>query len=85
MHTSNVLSCLKKHGQLLDHEIAAATGLPLAEVREALSELSVRGEISRCSVIKYNDGTPSEGWLCRALGYFPRAAPGRKPGGSKSE
>jgi len=84
MHTSEVLLHLKKHGQLLDSEIAEATNLSLAEVRVALTELSVRGEISKCSVTKYSNDTPFEGWLCRALGYFPRAAPGRKPGPAKS-
>ncbi|MBS1158766.1 MAG: transcriptional regulator [Proteobacteria bacterium] len=84
MHTTEVLLHLKKHGQLLDSEIAETLGLPLAEVRQALSELSARGEISKCSVTKYNQGAPFEGWLCRALGYFPRAAPGRKPGSGKS-
>lgn len=84
MHTTEVLLHLKKHGQLLDSEIAEALGLPLAEVRISLSDLSTRGEISKCSVTKYNGGTPFEGWLCRALGYFPRAAPGRKPGSGKS-
>jgi len=84
MHTTEVLLHLKKHGQLLDSEIAEALGLPLAEVRISLSDLSARGEISKCSVTKYNGEIPFEGWLCRALGYFPRAAPGRKPGSGKS-
>lgn len=84
MHTNEVLLHLKKHGQLLDSEIVEATGFSLAEVRCALTELSARGEISKCSVTKFSDGAPFEGWLCRALGYFPRAAPGRKPGSGKS-
>lgn len=84
MHTSEVLLHLKKHGQLLDSEIAEATGFSLSEVRDALTELSANGEISKCSVTKYSEGAPFEGWLCRALGYFPRATPGRKPGTSKS-
>lgn len=84
MHITEVLQHLKKHGQLLDIEIAEALDLPLTEVRLVLTELSTRGEISKCSVTKYNGSNPFEGWLCRALGYFPRAAPGRKPGTSKS-
>lgn len=84
MHINEVLLHLKKHGQLLDSEIAEATGIPLSEVRHALTELSARGEISRCSITKYSNGAPFEGWLCRALGYFPRAAPGRKPGSGKT-
>lgn len=84
MHITEVLQHLKKHGQLLDSEIAETLGIPLSEVRDTLTELSARGEISKCSVTKFSDGAPFEGWLCRALGYFPKAAPGRKPGASKA-
>ena len=80
MQNSPVLQYLKKHGQLLDSEIAAATGIPLSQVRLSLSDLSERGEISRCSVTRYNDGKPFEGMLCRISGYIPPATPGRKPG-----
>lgn len=80
MHDAPVLQYLKKHGQQLDSEIAAATGIPLRQVRISLSDLSARGEISRCTVTRYNDGKPVEGILCRVSGYIPPAAPGRKPG-----
>jgi predicted ArsR family transcriptional regulator len=40
---SDVLQCLKKHGQRLDLEIAEETRVPLAAVRERLSELSAAG------------------------------------------
>ena len=80
MDTAPVLQCLKKHGQLLDSEIAAATGIPLSKVRLSLSDLSARGEISRCSVTRYSEGKPFEGTLCRVAGFIPPSAPGRKPG-----
>lgn len=80
MDTAPVLQYLKKHGQQLDSEIAAATGIPLQQVRICLSDLSVRGEISRCHVTRFNDGKPVEGMLCRVSGFIPPAAPGRKPG-----
>lgn len=82
MHTAPVLQCLRKHGQLLDSEIAAATGIPLPKVRLSLTDLAARGEISRCNVIKYLDGKPVEGIQCRISGYVPPSAPGRKPGAS---
>ena len=41
-----LLEHLRKHGQLLDREIANAIKIPLAEVREALAELSAQHEIS---------------------------------------
>lgn len=80
MHTTPVLQYLKKHGQLLDLEIAAATGIPLEQVHISISELTAQGEISRCSVTRFKNGKPIEGIQCRIAGYFPPAAPGRKPG-----
>lgn len=79
MHTTTIIKCLKKHGQLLDSEIAAETGIPLATVRFSLTDLSERGEISRCSVTRFNNGKAIEGFLCRIAGYIPKPAPGRKP------
>jgi predicted ArsR family transcriptional regulator len=75
-----VLEHLKKHGQLLDFDIAAAINMPLADVRASLTELSARGDISRCSVTSYVKGKAIEGFQCRISGYIPRPAPGRKPG-----
>jgi hypothetical protein len=40
---SDVLQCLKKHGQRLDLEIAAEMRLPLATVRSRLAEPSATG------------------------------------------
>lgn len=82
MHNSPILQYLKKNGQRLDLEIAEATGIPLAKVRLSLSDLSARGEISRCSVTRYTDGKPIEGMLCRIAGSIPPKTPGRKPGAS---
>ena len=75
-----IMQYLKLHGQRLDSEIAVATGIPLARVRRSLSDLSARGEISKCSVIRFNDGEKIEGYLCRIAGYIPPKTPGRKPG-----
>jgi predicted ArsR family transcriptional regulator len=74
-----VLQHLKKHGQLLDSEIAASIKLSIEEVREAIAELSRRGEISFCSITRFRNGKPVEGVQCRISGYYPPAAPGRKP------
>lgn len=79
MHSAPILQHLKKHGQLLDLEIAAATGIPLSKVRLSLSDLSARGEISRCSVTRFDNGKAVEATLCRISGYVPKPAPGRKP------
>ena len=80
MNTTPILQYLKKHGQQLDMEIAAAMGIPLPTVRLSLSDLAARGEISSCSVTRFNKGKPVEGMLCRIAGTIPVAAPGRKPG-----
>jgi hypothetical protein len=84
MHTATIIQCLKKHGQLLDSEIAAETGIPLAKVRGSLVGLSESGEISRCSVTRFNKGKAIEGFLCRIAGYMPPPTPGRKSAPKKN-
>jgi hypothetical protein len=84
MHTDKVLSHLKKHGQLLDLEIASATGIALPQVRKSLADLATRKEISQCSVTHFNGGKRIDGIQCRISGYVPPVAPGRKPGKSAS-
>ena len=79
MHAAPILQYLREHGQRLDSEIAAATGIPLRSVRISISDLSARGEISRCNVTRFSDGKPVEGVLCRIAGFIPPKAPGRKP------
>jgi DNA-binding IclR family transcriptional regulator len=80
MHTTPILQHLKKYGQQMDSEIAAATGIALPSVHASLQELADQGEISRCSVTRFHKGQPIVGIQCRVRGYAPPAAPGRKPG-----
>jgi len=84
MQTDQVLSHLKKHGQLLDLEIASATGIALAQVRKSLANLATRGEISQCSVTHFKGNKRIDGIQCRISGYVPPPTPGRKAGQSKS-
>lgn len=79
MLTDSIFLHLKKYGQLRDSEIAAGTGVALSEVRACLKELSGRGDISLCSMTVFENGKPTEGMFSRVSGYFPKAAPGRKP------
>ena len=79
MYAAPILKYLRENGQQLDREIAKATGISLVQVRSSLSDLSTRGEISRCSVTRFNDGKAIEGMLCRIAGTIPPKAPGRKP------
>lgn len=80
MHSDAILTHLKKHGQLLDADIAAKTGIALADVRTCLQELSAQKAISMCSMTVFKNGEAIEGLFCRVAGYMPSAAPGRKPG-----
>jgi len=80
MYATPILEYLKKNGQQLDLEIAAAIGIPLPKVRKSISDLSARGDISSCSVTQFSSGKPVQGTLCRIAGTIPPKTPGRKPG-----
>lgn len=73
-----ILDYLKNTGEQLDSEIAAATGLSLANVRLGVTDLQARGAVMVCQSIRYKDGKETAGLLCRISGYVPPAAPGRK-------
>ena len=75
----DILQCLRKHGQRLDSEIAAETGVALATVRERFALLTGTGEVITCKLTRFENGKPVEACLYRASGYFPPPAPGRKP------
>jgi predicted ArsR family transcriptional regulator len=79
MLADNILQQLKKHGQMLDSELATATGIPLKQIRSQLEDLSAGGVILACNVTRYQDGKPSQAFQCRISGYVPPVAPGRKP------
>ena len=76
---SDILECLKKHGQRLDSEIAKETGVPVAEVREGLARLAASGAIMICNLTRFEKGKRIEALQCRVSGYVPPPAPGRKP------
>jgi hypothetical protein len=80
MSAGAIVELLKVQGQMLDSELAAATGLSLRQVRAVLADMTARGEIMGCNVILYRNDKPVEALQCRLSGYVPRAAPGRKPG-----
>lgn len=74
-----ILQYLRKYGDRLDSEIAAATGISLAKVRLQISELSASGEVMSCLSTRFEKGKKIEGIRCRLAGYIPTLAPGRKP------
>lgn len=73
-----ILQYLKSHGEQLDTEIAAATGISLADAHLHLSALTAKGEVVACHSIKFEKGKKTEGISCRLTGFIPSAAPGRK-------
>ena len=73
-----ILQYLKEHGEQLDSEIAAGTGISLANVRRGVSDLSAMGEVVTCHVVRFNDGKKRDGMLYRAAGHIRPPAPGRK-------
>ena len=75
---SDILECLKKHGQRLDWEIARDTGVPLATVRQRLAGLAATGAIVTCQLTRFENGRRTEALQCRVSGYVPPLAPGRK-------
>ena len=74
-----ILQYLEQHGERLDSEIAAATGMSLENVRLSVSNLSAKGDVMVCRSIRFKDGKQVEAMLCRVAGYTPLASPGRKP------
>lgn len=76
---TEILECLKKHGQRLDLEIAHELHMPLATVRKHLASLAETREAIICKTIKFDKGRQLEAWQGRISGYVPPPAPGRKP------
>jgi len=76
---TELLLCLKKYGQRLDWEIAEETGMSLVDVRQNFASLSATGEVIACKLTRFENGKPIDSLMYRASGYFPPAAPGRKP------
>lgn len=76
---TETLQCLKKHGQRLDREIAQEMRVPLATVRQHLTDLVDRREAIVCKTIRFENGRQVEAWQGRISGFVPSPAPGRKP------
>ncbi len=78
MALNKILQYLKEHGEQIDFDIAAATGIPLENVCRGLTELAAKGDVIMCHSTRYIDDKKVEGMLCRVAGYIPPASPGRK-------
>jgi hypothetical protein len=73
-----ILQYLKLNGEKLDSQIAAGTGISLATVRKGLSDLSARGDLITCRLIRFENGKKIDGTLYRVSAYMPPPAAGRK-------
>ncbi|HZZ92424.1 MAG TPA: ArsR family transcriptional regulator [Usitatibacter sp.] len=76
---TEILQCLKRHGQRLDLEIAQELRVPLATVRQHLAALAESREAIVCKTFQFEKGRRFEAWQGRVSGFVPPAAPGRKP------
>ena len=81
-HEKAILQHLKTYGQRMDSEIASTTHISIAAVRTCIAELATQGEISSCSVIRFDGNREIKGTLCRIVGFIPPSSPGRKVGAS---
>ena len=75
---SEILQYLKAHGEKLDTEIAAATGLSIEAIRNQLTELTANKEVMVCQSTRFVKGKKIESMSGRISGFIPKAAPGRK-------
>ncbi len=75
----DILACLRKYGQRLDSEIASEVKIPLADVHSGFARLAESGDVIACKLTRFENGMPVDALVYRASGYFPPAAPGRKP------
>jgi predicted ArsR family transcriptional regulator len=79
---NEILEYLKRNGEKLDAEIAAAAGLSLSTTRQYLAELAAKGKVMTYRSTRFVEGRKIEGIRCRLTGITPPAAPGRKAKGS---
>jgi len=73
-----ILEYLKKHGERIDVEISAGTGIPLATLHQHLTELMTKGEIMTCHATRFEEGRKSEVTISRLVGHGPVLKPVKK-------
>jgi hypothetical protein len=78
LEMNDIRECLKKQGECLDTDIAAATGLPLIKVHQSLRELMAIGEALFCNATRFEDGQKIEVMICRLVGRGPVIKQGKK-------
>ncbi len=74
-----ILKYLKTHGQKLDTEIAEALDVPIEQLHLHIATLSALGDISKCTVTRFNGGIETKSILCRPAAFTPPRSAGRTP------
>ena len=80
MLIDDLFDCVKKHGQIIDRQLAKELGLSLEEVRALVYQLQASNKLYTCDIITFEDDVELKGLLCRVSCFMPKASPGRKPG-----
>ena len=71
MDDTPIFEHIRQQGQVRDADIAAALGLGIARVRNAIDGLAARGRIFCCRVTRFDNGKRIDEVLCRVSGYIP--------------
>ena len=80
---ASILKYLRANGEQLDSDLSQALQIPIAQLRNLVTELSASGDVICCKVTRYIDGKKIEGTSCRLSCDLPAPARGRKPGVKK--
>jgi len=83
--SADILGFLKKNGEQLDAQIAAALNLPMDRIAVELSELARSREIICCNLTRYVHGDKVEGVSCRLSCDTPQATRGPKRGHARND
>lgn len=79
MLIDDLFDCVKRHGQIIDRQLAKELGLTLDEVRALVYQLQASNKLYTCDIINFEDGVEVKGLLCRMSCFMPKGSPGRKP------
>jgi hypothetical protein len=80
-----IIGFLRSNGEQLDVDMAEALGIPIAELRDAITQLAGAGDLICCKVTRFIEGRKIEGISCRLSCDPPTPSRGRKPGVKKDD
>lgn len=73
-----ILQFLRRNGEQLDAELAAAAGLSLSETRERIRQLAEKGKVTTLSSTRMLEGERIVGIRCRIATDTRRTKAGRR-------